>query len=61
MRDKGNCNLFIKKVETELFINYVYSSTLRGNKFFQSHFPREVIYVKKEVTVDLDFFLHKIF
>ena len=30
-------------------------------KRFQSHFPREVVYVEKEVTVDLDFFLHKIF
>ena len=30
-------------------------------KRFQSHFLREVVYVEKEVTVDLDFFLCKIF
>ena len=32
-------------------------------KRFQFHFPREVVYVEKEVTVDLDldFFLYKIF
>ena len=30
-------------------------------KRFQSEFPREVVYVEKEVTVDLDFFSYKIF
>ena len=30
-------------------------------KRFQSHFPLEVVYVEKEVTVDLDFFSYKIF
>ena len=30
-------------------------------KRFQSHFLREVVYIQKEVTVDLDFFSYKIF
>ena len=30
-------------------------------KRFQFHFPREIVYVEKEVTVDLDFFSYKIF
>ena len=30
-------------------------------KRFQSHFPREVVYVEKDVTVDLNFFSCKIF
>ena len=30
-------------------------------KRFQSHFPREVVYVEKAVTVDLGFFSYKIF
>ena len=30
-------------------------------KRFQSHFPREVVYIEKEVTVDLDFFSYEIF
>ena len=30
-------------------------------KRFQSHFSREVVYVEKDVTLDLDFFLCKIF
>ena len=30
-------------------------------KRFQYHFPREVVYVEKDVTVDLDFFSCKIF
>ena len=31
-RKQANCNLFIKIIETEKFINYVYSNNLRGNK-----------------------------
>ena len=30
-------------------------------KRYQSHFLREVVFVKKEVTVDLDFFSYTIF
>ena len=30
-------------------------------KRFQSQVPQEVVYVEKEVTVDLDFFSYKIF
>ena len=30
-------------------------------KCFQSNFSREIVYVEKAVTVDLDFFSYKIF
>ena len=40
----------------------MFTQTLyEAKKRFQSHFPREVVYVERDVTVDLDFFLCKIF
>ena len=50
---KANCELFIKAIETERFINYyVFFQTFdEAIKHFQSHFSRAVVFVETAITV----------
>ena len=58
---KATCNLFIEKLRLNRSLTMFTQALCEAIKRFQSHFPKDVIYVEKEVTVDLDFFSYKIF
>ena len=60
-RKRQIVNCLSKQLRLNSSLTMLTQTLYEAIKRFQSHFPREVVYVEKEVTVDLDFFLCKIF
>ena len=62
---KARKRQIVNCLSTQLRLNgslTMFAQTLyKAIKRFRSHFPREVIYVEKAITADLEFFLCKIF
>ena len=54
-------NCLSKQLRLNRLLTMFTQALYQAIKRIQSHFSREVVYVEKEVTVDLDFFLYKIF
>ena len=60
-RKRQIVNCLLKQLKLNGSLTMFTQALYKAIKHFQSHFSREVVYVEKDVTVDLDFFLCKIF
>ena len=60
-RKRQIVNCLSKQLRPNVLLTMFTQTLYEEIKRFQSHFPREVVYVEKEVTVNLDFFSFKIF
>ena len=56
MRKRQIVNCLSKQLRLNGSLTMFTQTLYETIKRFQSHFPREVVYVEKDQTVDLDFF-----
>ena len=61
MRKRQIVNYLSKQLRPNGLLTMFTQALYKAIKHFQSHFPRDVVYVEKTITGDLNFFSCKIF